>query len=114
MFAAFGPVTVRRMFGGAGIFRDGVMIGLVHDGAIYLKTDAAGTSAFEREGLAPFAYATKTGRHTLTSYWRMPERLYDDPEELAAWAGRAFEVARNGVKRETARRRQDNRRIGRR
>ena len=41
---------------------------------------------FEREGLAPFSYATKDGEHKLTSYWRMPDRLYDDPEELARWA----------------------------
>ena len=94
LFAAFGPVSVRRMFGGAGIFCDGLMIGLVHEGAIYLKADAATIPDFEREGLAPFSYATKTGRHTLTSYWRMPERLYDDPEELAGWAKVALAAAR--------------------
>ena len=42
--------------------------------------------AFQREGLAPFSYATKNGEHKLTSYWRMPDRLYDDTEELARWA----------------------------
>ena len=93
LFREFGPVSVRRMFGGAGIFADGMMIGLVSDDAIYLKADAETIPAFEREGLAPFSYATKNGEHTLTSYWRMPDRLYDDPDELARWARDAHAVA---------------------
>jgi DNA transformation protein len=86
LFAGFGPVSVRRMFGGQGIFVDGMMIALVAREVIYLKADDATIPAFEREGLAPFSYATKNGAHTLTSYWRMPDRLYDDTEELARWA----------------------------
>jgi DNA transformation protein len=93
LFREFGPVSVRRMFGGAGIFVDGLMIGLVSDGVIYLKADGATIPEFEREGQAPFTYATKNGAHTLTSYWRMPERLYDDADELARWARDAHAVA---------------------
>jgi DNA transformation protein len=93
LFAEFGSVSVRRMFGGAGVFVDGRMIGLVSRDVIYLKADAETIPAFEREGLAPFSYATKNGEHKLTSYWRMPERLYDDPEELARWARAAHEAA---------------------
>lgn len=94
LFSAFGPVTVRRMFGGAGIFADGSMFALVDDGVIYLKADAATIPAFEREKSTPFSYATRHGRHTLTSYWRLPERLYDDPDELARWAAAAFAAAK--------------------
>ena len=93
LFAEFGPVDVRRMFGGAGIFVDGRMIGLVSRDVIYLKADAETIPAFEREGLTPFSYATKSGEHKLTSYWRMPDRLYDDPEELARWAHAAHAAA---------------------
>ena len=93
LFAEFGPVSVRRMFGGAGVFVDGRMIGLVSRDAIYLKADAETIPAFEQEGLAPFSYATKNGEHKLTSYWRMPDRLYDDPEELARWARAAHQAA---------------------
>jgi DNA transformation protein len=97
LFAQFRVVTIRRMFGGAGIFAEGLMFGLVFDGAIYLKVDAACIPDFEREGCQPFVYtraksAGRVGRHSL-SYWRMPERLYDDPDELAIWAGRAFAIA---------------------
>ena len=97
LFAPFGPVTVRRMFGGAGIYRDGLMFALVFDGAIFLKVDEASIPEFEREGSRPFVYTRakspgKIGRASL-SYWRLPERLYDDPEELAVWAERALAIA---------------------
>ena len=94
LFSEFGPVQVRRMFGGAGLFVDGLMFGLVTDGMIYLKADAETTPAFEREHCAPFGYSTKHGRRVLTSYWRLPDRLYDDAGELAQWARQALAVAR--------------------
>ena len=96
LFAAFGPVSVRRMFGGAGVYADGVMFALIAGGAIYLKTAPEGTDAFERERCGPFSYATKDGARQITSYWQMPDRLYDDPEELAQWARTALAVARAG------------------
>ncbi|HEX3939127.1 MAG TPA: TfoX/Sxy family protein [Xanthobacteraceae bacterium] len=97
LFAPFRPVTIKRMFSGAGIFADGLMFGLVVREVIYLKADECNAAEFEREGSAPFTYTRgrKAGRpseHTLP-YWRLPERLYDDPEELAAWAARAFAAA---------------------
>ena len=94
LFAGFGVVDVRRMFGGAGVFADDLMIALVAQDVVYLKADAQTIPAFEREGLAPFSYATRDGTRTITSYWRMPDRLYDDADELARWAREALEVAR--------------------
>ena len=93
LFIEFGPVGVRRMFGGAGVFVDDRMIALVSREVIYLKADAQTIPQFEQEGLAPFSYATKNGEHKLTSYWRMPDRLYDHPEELARWARAAHAAA---------------------
>jgi DNA transformation protein len=97
LFATFGPVVPRRMFSGLGIFAEGKMFGLVVGGVIYLKADEVVVADFEREGSGPFTYATKHGRRTLTSYWRLPERLYDDAEELAVWAQRSLEVARRAA-----------------
>jgi DNA transformation protein len=94
MFAGFGPVSVRRMFSGAGIFADGLMIGIVVDDVIYLKADDSTRPNFEREGLGPFTYRTKSGERALESYRRMPDRLYDDPAELSRWATGALECAR--------------------
>jgi DNA transformation protein len=94
LFAQFGPVTVRRMFNSAGIFADRMMIGLINKEAIYLKTDEISIPDFKREGSQPFSYVrAKGGGRVELPYWRLPERLYDDPDELAVWARRAFEAA---------------------
>jgi len=97
LFAPFGPVTLKRMFGGAGLYSQGLMFALLFDGAIFLKVDEASIPDFEREGSRPFVYTRaksrgRVGRHSL-SYWRLPERLYDDPDELALWAARALAIA---------------------
>jgi TfoX/Sxy family transcriptional regulator of competence genes len=59
LFAQFRPVTVKRMFGGAGLYSEGVMFGLVFDGAIYLKVDETSIPEFEREGSQPFVYTPR-------------------------------------------------------
>jgi DNA transformation protein len=99
LFAGFGSVTPRRMFGGLGVFADGLMIALVIDGLIYLKADDRLAPDFEREGTHPFSYATGGGRRTVMSYWRLPDRLYDDVDELAEWARRSLEAARRSATR---------------
>jgi DNA transformation protein and related proteins len=93
LFCAFGSVEVRRMVEGAGIYADGTMFALVHEGVIYLKADEHNAPAFEREKLEPFTYKTKEGRRGVMSYRRMPDRLYDDPDELATWARAALAAA---------------------
>jgi DNA transformation protein and related proteins len=97
LFAPFGPVTVRRMFGGAGIWSEGLMFALEFDGTLFLRVDATSIPDFEREGSRPFVYtraksAGRVGRASL-SFWRLPERLYDDPDDLAVWAARALAIA---------------------
>lgn len=103
LFGEFGEVHIRRMFGGAGIYAGDVMFGLVADDLIYLKVDADSVSAFERENCGPFQYATKNGKRGVMSYWRLPDRLYDDPAELAQWAKRALAAARNKAAAKPAR-----------
>ena len=97
LFAQFGPVTVRRMFNSAGIFADEMMIGLINKEAIYLKADETSIPDFKREGSKPFSYirtkGDRKGGRVELPYWRLPERLYDDPDELAVWARRAFAAA---------------------
>ena len=94
LFAPFGPVTMKRLFGGAGLYREGFIFGLVFDGAIFLKVDETSIPDFEREGSGPLVYsrAERSGAVALP-YWQLPERLYDDPEELAIWAARALAVS---------------------
>lgn len=93
LFEQFGPIRLKRMFGMQGIFVGEKMIGFAGDGAIYLKTDVQSRPAYEAEGCGPFIYHKRKGEGIAMSYWRLPERLFDDPEELAVWARKAKEVA---------------------
>jgi DNA transformation protein and related proteins len=93
LLAPIGHVTVRHMFGGASLYADGVLFALIADEVLYLKADEISKARFEIEGLKPFTYDGKTGPVAM-SYWRAPERLYDDPDEMAEWAREALSVAR--------------------
>jgi DNA transformation protein len=92
LFSAFGPVRLRHMFGGAGIFAEGLMIALVSRGEIFLKADDATIPTLEMEGSRPFVYGAN-GRRVVMSYWRLPDRLLDDPEALAQFARAALGAA---------------------
>jgi DNA transformation protein len=92
-----GPVAIRRMFGGAGVFVDGIMFALIADDTLYFKADEATRAEFEAEDMPAFSYETKDGRKSLVSYWRAPERLFDDPEEMQAWAMKALGAARRAA-----------------
>ncbi len=94
LLAPLGPIMVRRMFGGAGVYCDAIVFAFIDDDTLFLKTDEAGRAAFESEGMGPFTYMTKDGPGTLMSYWRAPERLLDEPDEIVLWARRALATAR--------------------
>ena len=100
LFSSFGVVDVRAMFGGVGIYAEGVMFALAHDGVLYLKADRQSRPAFEREGQGAFTYAGRNGKRVALSYWRVPARLYDDPDELARWAKVALDVAQRANARQ--------------
>jgi len=108
MFAAFGPVVPRRMFSGFGVFSDGTMFALVARDTLYLKADPQTVAVFEAEGQGPFTYAARGatgGKRSIMSYWRAPDRLYDDPDELAAWARDALAAAHRSARPKARRKR---------
>ncbi len=92
LFQNFGPIAVKRMFGGEGIFAGPVMIGLVMDEQIYLRTDDASRPDYLAEKCHPFTFG-KSGKTVTTAYYSLPDRLLDEPEELAAWARTAHRIA---------------------
>lgn len=100
LFAAFGPVRLRRMFGGRGIFADGVMFALETGGLVYLKADDALARDMAERGATPFSYSTKDGTRTIASYWQVPETAMDDTDDLAALARRSllFALAASAAK----------------
>lgn len=87
-----GPVRMRGMFGGAGVYLDDLMFGLIFDETLYLKVDDRNRPDFEAEGMKPFTYEMTDGSHGSLRYWEVPERLYDDPDELVQWARKAMDA----------------------
>lgn len=96
LYAAWGGVTFKRMFGGHGVYRDGVMFGLIASGVFYLKVDADTKPHFEAESLPPFVYDGGAKPITM-SYHRAPERALDDPDELIAWSQLALSAAKRAA-----------------
>lgn len=88
-FERFGPVSLRRMFGGHGVYHDGRMFALVAGDRLYLKSDAQTVGDFEARRLAPFAFE-RQGKTMRTSYREAPPEVFEDRDEAAAWAQRAW------------------------
>jgi DNA transformation protein len=92
IFAEFGALSARRMFGGFGIYHQDVMFAIVFDDILYLKCNDANAEAFRSRGLERLTY-TKGGRNIPLSYYRAPDEIMDDPQEAAAWGRAAFGAA---------------------
>jgi DNA transformation protein and related proteins len=99
LFADFGPVSIRRMFSGFGIAADGTNFALALRAGLYFRADEQTIPQFEAEGSQPFQYQTRTKTVTVNSYWQLPARLFDDSEELAAWARTALAAAQRAALR---------------
>ncbi len=92
LFAELGPVSLRRMFGGQGLYHDGVIIGLVIGDELFLKTDAITRSAFEKAGGEPFTYQGK-GKPVVMSYLSPPAEAMESAQAMEPWARLAWEAA---------------------
>ena len=91
--APLGGIAMRRMFGKTGVFCDGVMFGVVTENTLYLRVDDENREIFkESEAYPPLNYAKGGGTIDL-SFWRVPERLFDEPEEFVVWARAALAAA---------------------
>ena len=101
--APLGRITMRRMFGKTGVFCDGFMLGMVRDNTLYFRVDDDNRAAFkEAKSFPPLDYQKKGGTIDL-SFWRAPERLFEEPDELVVWALAALAAARRvAAKRERA------------
>jgi DNA transformation protein and related proteins len=94
LFLEFGPITLRRFFGGEGIYAGSLMIAMVFADTIYFKTDDKTIGAFRKEGSLPFTFKKRGSEIIETTWFSLPDRLYDDPEELAHWARDALQAAK--------------------
>ena len=92
MFETLGPVTIKRMFGGKGIYCQGVIFALEVDGEILLKGDEQTAPTFEAAGSRQWAYEGK-GKPVKMPYWSIPDDAFDDPDEMGRWARLAYDAA---------------------
>jgi DNA transformation protein and related proteins len=95
--APLGHVTLRRMFGKTGVFCDGLMLAMVRDDALYFRVDDDNRALFkEAEAFPPLNYEKRGGSIDL-AFWRVPDRLFDDPDEFLIWARAALGAARRAA-----------------
>jgi DNA transformation protein len=92
--ACWGAVSVRRMFGGAGLYREGTMFAVLADDVAYLKVDDSNRDDFLRAGSAPFEPYPDKIKTTVRTFFEIPADVMEDPDELARWAQRSWLVAR--------------------
>ena len=98
-----GKFSTKRVFGLDGIMADGVLLGFVIDERIHFRTDEETVEAYRKGGSTPYTFTKRTGEFIVTSYYSLPDHLYDEPEELVRWARRARQAA---LKSPSARKRQ--------
>ncbi len=93
LFSALGPVTIKKMFGGKGVYHNGSIIAVEFRGDILLKADAVTAPAFEAAGATRWAYEGRTGKAVNMPYWSIPADAFDNPDIMARWVKLAHEAA---------------------
>lgn len=102
LFSPFGVITIRKMFGGAGIYCDRQIFAIADDDDVWLKVDDVTRAEFEGAGLRPFE-VEMNGKKGTMSYYKPPDDIYDDEECLRSWTMLALEAAGRGYKKPTKR-----------
>ncbi|MBA4216035.1 MAG: TfoX/Sxy family protein [Proteobacteria bacterium] len=93
LLSPLGPVRVRRMFGGQGLYVDDLFMALIDDSQLFLKADEVTRERFAAAGCLPFSYPTKDGERQVMSYYRPPEEALESPPLMLPWARLALEAA---------------------
>lgn len=93
MFEGLGPVSIRRMFGGKGIYHNGLIVAVELRDELMLKADAVSAPDFAEAGAVQWIYAGKRGKPVAMPYWSIPDRAVDDPDEMAVWTRKAYKAA---------------------
>ena len=102
--APLGHVTARRMFSGAGLYCDGVIFALILRDVLHFRVDHTNRAAYESEGSEPFRYQARGKTVEIGSYWRAPERLFDDPDEMVHWARAALAAGQRAARNKSPKR----------
>jgi DNA transformation protein len=92
LLSSWAKVSVKAMFGGYGMYRQGQIFAIVVDDTLYFKVGDANRPDYEAAGSSPFTYESK-GKQVTMSYWRVPDEVLEDQETLSAWAEKAYRAA---------------------
>ncbi len=95
----FEGITSRAMFGGWGIYKNGLFFALIADGQLYFKVDESNKRDFEKKNSTQFVYQMKNGKEQKMNYWEIPVDVLEDSTELNNWVEKSFEVAKRGKKK---------------
>ena len=98
LLSPIGNVTARAMFGGYGIYCNGIIFAIIVDDTLYFKVDYTNRSNYENKGSEPFSYDAKNKKNIVMSYWQVPPDVLDDNEQLCCWADKSYEISRNNQK----------------
>jgi len=82
----------RAMFGGFGIYRDGLMFALIADEQLYFKASDHLAEDFTALGLQPLLYESK-GKAVSLKYYQAPESVFEQSEQMLLWADKAYQCA---------------------
>lgn len=93
VLTAFGHITFRAMFGGYGVYKNGIIFAIIADEMLYLKTHKTNQKDFENIGSEAFTYDKGDGKKATMSYWLVTDDLMEDREELAKFARKSYEIA---------------------
>ncbi|MFK7943602.1 MAG: TfoX/Sxy family protein, partial [Paracoccaceae bacterium] len=97
LFTDLGPIQIRRMFGGAGVYLDNACFALVIDDEIYMRGDETLAAEFEDAGAERWIYDNERRGPVTMPYWRLPDSAQDDPEEAAFWARKSLGPAQDAA-----------------
>ncbi len=103
LLAGWAPVRARPMFGGTGLYRDGLMFAIVADETLYFKTDARNRPDFQARDLHPFEYE-KQGKRIQVAYYEAPAEALENPDEMRRWADSAFGATVRAARQKTGKR----------
>ena len=91
--AGIGSITARAMFGGHGLYKDGVIFGLIADDQLYFKTGESNQKYFEAAGSQPFTYEAKNKKRVAMSYWEVPSDVLENRDEIQLWINKAVKAS---------------------
>ena len=99
VFADFDDISSRAMFGGWGIYKDGLFFALIAEGVLYFKVDESNQKDFEKMSSKPFIYTGHKGKKVTMSYWELPADIMEDKIQLKGCIEKSLDAAKRSKKK---------------